>query len=163
MTVSIIVARAENGAIGKDNDLIWRLPADLKFFKKTTMGGVMVMGRKTYESIGRPLPGRTTIIVTRNSEYKAEGCLLASSVAEAIEKARELGKDEVFLAGGAQIYEMAMPLADKIYLTEVKATFEADTFFPDLLADDWKEISREDHEADEKNPYAYSFVTFLKK
>lgn len=162
MIISQIVAVAENRAIGKDNDLIWRLPADLKYFKEITTGHHIIMGRKNYESIGRPLPNRTSIIITRNKDYKAEGCIIVHSLDEALKIANQNGETEAFIIGGGEIYKNSMELTDKIYYTEVHETFEADTFYPELDTSIWKEVSREKHFKDEKNTYDYSFVKFVK-
>ncbi|MEJ8801695.1 dihydrofolate reductase [Pontibacter sp. H249] len=160
--VSIIVATAENNVIGKDNQLIWHLPADLKHFKQLTMGHPILMGRKTFESIGKPLPGRTSIIITRQEDYEAEGCIVAPSVQEAIQKAKELD-EQVCIIGGAEIYKQALPLTDCIELTKIHHSFDGDTFFPDLNADDWEVIAEEKHEPDEKNKYNYTFKTLRRK
>ena len=166
MKVSLIVAVSENGVIGKDNDLIWHLPKDMRFFKETTMGHHVIMGRKNFESIPhkyRPLPDRTNIVITRQSEYKAEGCIVVDSIEAALEIAKNNGDIEPFIIGGGQIYRLALEanLIDKIYLTKVHCSFEGDTFFSDLNTD-WKEMERIDHKADEKHDYAYSFLTFEK-
>jgi dihydrofolate reductase len=161
MTISLIVAKSENNAIGKDNDLLWHLPADMKYFRNTTMGHFVVMGRKTLESFDKPLPGRTTIVVTRNNHYRAEGCLTFHSISDAIKLGQEHKQKEIFVLGGAEIYKQALDqdLIDKMYITEVKAVFEnADAFFPEYDLLKWKETKREEHEPDEKNEYAYSFV-----
>ncbi len=164
MIISQIVAVAENGAIGKDNDLPWRLPADLKFFKQTTLGHHMVTGRKNYESIGRPLPGRTTIILSRNPDYAVEGCEVFQNLDEAIEIAQRNGEEELFIIGGAQIYLESLPVTQKIYMTEVETSVpDADTFYPELDITEWEEVSRERHLANEKNPFAYSFVVFERR
>jgi dihydrofolate reductase len=162
MIKSMIVAVSENEVIGKDNQLIWHLPADLKFFKSLTMGHHMIMGRKTFDSIGKALPGRTSIIITRNKNYTPpEGCLVAYSLEEAINKANENKDSEAFIIGGAEIFKQAEGICDKIYYTEVKATFDGDTFFHlDKLK--WKAIKREDHLKDEKNKFDYSFVEYLR-
>ena len=166
MKVSLIVAVSENGVIGKDNDLIWHLPKDMTFFKETTMGHHVIMGRKNFESIPHkysPLPNRTNVVITRQSDYIAEGCVVVNSVASALEIARQNGDTEPFIIGGGQIYKLALGanLVDKIYLTKVHHSFEGDTFFPELNTD-WKEMERIDHKADEKHAYAYSFLTFEK-
>jgi dihydrofolate reductase len=160
--VAIVVAVADNNVIGKDNQLIWHLPADLKHFKSITMGHPMIMGRKTFDSIGKPLPGRTSIIITRQQDFKAEGCIVVNSVQEAIAKARELD-DTVCIIGGAEIYKQAMPLVDTIHLTRVHHTFEGDTFFPELQPEDWETVSEVQHEPDEKNKYKYSFLELKRK
>lgn len=162
-TITIIAAIANNNALGKDNDLIWYLPADLKRFKKVTTGHHILMGRNTYESIGKPLPNRTTVIITRNSNYKAEGCIVVNSIEKAIEVAKE--DEHVFVIGGAQIYKQAMEadLVDQLDITLVHQNFEADVFFPEIKTAIWKEASREDFEADEKNTYNYSFISYKKR
>lgn len=158
--VTIIAAIAKNNALGKDNELIWNLPADLKRFRKITTGHHILMGRKTFESIGKPLPNRTTIIITRSKDYFVEGCLVANSIEEAIKLAKE--DEQVFIIGGAQIYKESLEkeLVDTLDITEVKDDFEADVFFPIIDSSVWKEISREDFKADEKNKYDYSFVSY---
>ena len=167
MKVSLIVAVSENGVIGKDNDLIWHLPKDMKFFKETTQGHHVIMGRKNFESIPhkfRPLPNRTNVIITRQSDYKAEGCLVVNSVEESIEIAKQNGDTEPFIIGGGQIYKIALEqnLVDRIYLTRIHHPFEGDTFFPELNSD-WEELKREDRYADEKNKHNYSFIVLEKK
>ena len=166
MIVSLIVAVSENGVIGKDNDLIWHLPKDMRFFKETTMGHHVIMGRKNFESIPHkysPLPNRTNVIITRQADYTAEGCVVANSVEAALEIAKQNGDTEPFIIGGGQIYKIALEqkLVDKIYLTKVYHSFEGDTFFPELNSD-WKEIERIDCKADEKHAHDYSFFTFEK-
>ena len=162
MIISQIVAVAENNVIGKDNDLIWRLPADLKYFKNTTSGHHILMGRKNYESIGRPLPNRTSVIITRNKDYKAEGCIVVNSIEEALEVAKANGETEAFIIGGGEIYKSSLQQTDKIYYTEIHETFDGDTFYPELDKTIWKETAREKHLKDEKNPYDYSFVVYEK-
>ena len=161
--ITVIAAIATNNALGKDNDLIWHLPADLKRFKKVTTGHYIVMGRNTFESIGRPLPNRTTIIITRNKNYFKEGCLIAHSLEEAIELVEN--DDAVFIIGGAQIYKEAIEkdLVNQLDITRVHKEFEADVFFPEIDLNIWKETSREDFKADEKNKFDYSFLSFQKK
>lgn len=160
-TITIIAAIAENNALGKNNDLIWHLPADLKRFKKTTTGHHIIMGRNTFESIGKPLPNRTTVIITRNPDYKAAGCIMVNSLEKALEIAKE---DETpFIIGGAQIYKQAISIADKLDITEVHHSFEADVFFPEINKSSWKETNREYFTADEKNKFDYSFITYVKK
>lgn len=161
--ITIIAAIAKNNAIGKDNDLIWHLPGDLKRFKKTTTGHSILMGRNTFESIGRPLPNRTSIIITRNENYFKEGCLIANSLEAAIELAKE--EDEIFIIGGAQVYTYAIEnnIADILDITLVHDEFEADVFFPEIDLKIWEEVAREDFKADEKNKFDYSFLRFQKK
>ncbi|WP_298884539.1 dihydrofolate reductase [uncultured Polaribacter sp.] len=161
--ITIIAAIAKNNALGKDNDLIWHLPADLKRFKKRTSGHHILMGRNTFESIGKPLPNRTTIIITRNKNYFKDGCLIAHSLEEAIEMVKN--EDDIFIIGGAQIYKETIEkdLADQLDITLVHHKFEADAFFPEIDLNIWEESKREDFEADEKNIYDYSFVSYSKK
>jgi dihydrofolate reductase len=161
--VTIIAAIAKNNALGKNNDLIWHLPADLKRFKQRTTGHYILMGRNTFESIGKPLPNRTTVIITRNKEYYKDGCLIAHSLQEALDLAKE--ESHVFIIGGAQVYEHAMEnnLADVLDITLVHKEFDADVFFPKIDDSIWKETTREDFEADEKNKFAYSFVRYEKR
>ncbi|ARV07469.1 diacylglycerol kinase [Polaribacter sp. SA4-10] len=160
--VTIIAAIAHNNALGKDNDLIWHLPADLKRFKNVTTGNHILMGRNTFESIGRPLPNRTTIIITRNDSYFKEGCLIANSIENAIDLVEN--DADIFLIGGAQIYKEAIEknLAQRLDITLVHHGFEADVFFPEIDLTIWKEVTREDFKADEKNSYDYSFVSYHK-
>jgi dihydrofolate reductase len=160
--ITVIAAIASNKALGKDNNLIWHLPADLKRFKKVTTGHYILMGRNTYESIGRPLPNRTTIIITRNKNYFKEGCLIANSLEQAIEMAKPAA--QIFIIGGAQIYKetIAKDVALQLDITLVHHSFEADVFFPEIDLKIWKEVAREDYKADEKNDYDYSFVSYQK-
>ncbi len=160
MVTSIIVAKSENDGIGIENRLPWHLPADLKNFKNITMGHHMIMGRKTYESIGKPLPGRTTVIVTRDENYKAEGCIVVHSLAGALTKVELAGETEVFIIGGADVILQSESFADKIYLTVIHEEFPADVFLK--LNNEWKEIKREDFTPDEKNKYNYSFLQLTK-
>lgn len=159
--LTIIAAVAKNNALGKNNDLIWHLPADLKRFKEITLGHHIIMGRKTFESLGKPLPNRTTIIITRNPDYVVPGCIVVNELEEAIEAATE--DENPFILGGAEIYRQAMPFADILDLTLVHETFDADVFFPVIDMSKWAEISRQDFKADEKNKYDYSFVQYKKK
>ena len=166
MIVSLIVAVAENGVIGKNNDLIWNLPNDMKYFKETTQGHYVIMGRKNFESIPekfRPLPNRTNVVVSRQKNYKAEGCLLVHSLEEAISLAEKDGDQEPFIIGGGEIYKLALSadLVDRIYLTKVHQSFKGDTFFS-KLSDKWKEISRIYYDADDRHDYAYSFLVYEK-
>ena len=161
MILTIIAAIANNNALGKDNQLIWHLSADLKRFKKLTTGHHIIMGRKTFESIGKPLPNRTTIIITRNKNYKQEGCLVANSLEKAIKMVKN--DNTPFIIGGAQIYKEAIKIVDKLDITFVHHDFEADVFFPKIDLKIWKEISRESFKEDEKNKFDYSFVSFERK
>lgn len=157
MIVSLIVAMDEKGGIGKTGALPWRLPADLRRFKQLTMGHHLIMGRKTYQSIGRPLPGRTMIVVTRNREYQPEGCLVLGSFEAALDLARERGETEVFVIGGSEIFAQALPIADRLYLTRVHAAVQTDVSFPPFNEEAWVEKGRQLHPADEHNPYASTF------
>ncbi|OFX85653.1 MAG: dihydrofolate reductase [Bacteroidetes bacterium GWF2_33_16] len=161
MMISIIAAVAENNVIGRENKLIWHLPKDLKHFKETTTGHYIIQGRKTFESFGKPLPNRTTVIITRNQNYKVDGCIVVNSLQEALDIA--INESEVFIIGGGKIYEQAMPIADRIYLTKVHHSFEGDTFFPEINMNEWNEISRLDFEPDEKNPYPFSIIVLDRK
>lgn len=156
--ISAIVAMSENHVIGDDNQLPWHLPADLKHFKTITSGHPILMGRKTYESIGRPLPNRTNIIITRNASYEAPGCIVVQSIHEAVERAAAIGSNEIFIIGGAEVYKQLLPNIERIYLTIVHDVFDGDAFFPEFNANDWIEKERARHDADENNEYAYSFI-----
>lgn len=158
--ITIIAAIGKNRELGKDNDLIWHLPNDLKRFKKVTSGHDVIMGRKTFESLGRPLPNRTNIIITRNKNYKAEGCIVVNSLEAALNTATDANP---YILGGGNIYSLAIKIADVLDLTLVDAELEADVFFPEIDTEIWKETSREDFKADEKHEYNYSFVTFKRK
>lgn len=157
ITISLVVAAAENNAIGKNNTLLWHLPNDLKFFKNTTWGMPVVMGRKTFESFNKPLPGRRNIVITRNNDWKAESTLRAADLQEAINLAEQEAVREIFIIGGGEIYRQAMPLAKKIFLTRVHADFDADTYFPDIDTAQWRLQSAMPFPADEKHLYAYTF------
>jgi dihydrofolate reductase len=152
MSLSLIVARASNGVIGKDNQLPWHLPADLKYFKAVTMGKPIVMGRKTFQSIGRPLPGRQNIVVTRNPDFDSNGITVVHSVEAAIAAANQVA--EIMLIGGTELYKLSLPLVDRIYLTEIHQNFDGDAHFP-LLNSQWQEISREDHVSDAGLGYSF--------
>ena len=157
MKISVIVAMAANRVIGHENRLPWHLPADLKHFKATTLGKPVVMGRRTWESIGRPLRGRNNIVITRDTAYTAEGCVVVHSLDEAIRAAGEAA--EVMIIGGAGLYRQALSLADTLYLTLIHGEFAGDTHFPQWRQDEWRETGRIDHEPDENNSHAYSFIT----
>ncbi len=163
MIVSIIAAVAENGVIGRDGDLPWRLSSDLRRFKEITLGKPVVMGRKTWDSIGRPLPGRANIVVSRNADFVADGADVAADIDAALEIARrraaETGADEIFVIGGAALYEAALGLAGRLYLTEVQAAVSGDTHFPDVDRALWREIARETRPAGEKDDHPHAFVT----
>jgi dihydrofolate reductase len=157
MIVTIVVAISENHVIGKDNKLLWYLPNDLKHFKNITTGHTVIMGRKTYESVGKPLPKRRNVIITRQA-ISIEGCEVVNSIEAALNFCA--GEEEVFIVGGAEIYRQALQLTDRIYLTVVHKEFEGDSFFPEISNAEWKVVFREDHDPDEKNLLPYSFVTY---
>lgn len=159
--ISMIVAADENNVIGKDNQLIWHLPDDLKFFKQKTSGHCIIMGRNTFESVGKPLPNRTNIIITRDKNYAAEGCVVVHSLEAALEKAHEVDPNP-FIVGGEQIYRLALPLAETIYLTRIHHEFEGDRHFPGL-GDEWVETESIPHTTDEKHAYAFTFKTYEKR
>ena len=161
MRVSLIAALARNRVIGRNNRLPWRLSADLKHFKALTMGKSIVMGRKTFESIGRPLPGRTNIVLTRDTGFRAPGCIVVHSIDEALQAAA--GQEEVMVMGGADLYRQLLPRADRLYLTEVKAEVAGDAWFPDFEAADWREQERVSCQADADNEYDYDFVVWDRK
>ncbi len=166
MKIVLIAAFAQNRVVGINNKLPWHLPEDLKYFKRTTTGKAIIMGRKTYDSIGRPLPNRTNIVITRNSDFKAEGVKVVSSLEAAIELAKEVnyinGIEEVMIIGGASIYEAALPMADRLYLTHVHSDVKGDAYFPEVNFSQWHEVAREDYQASDNNPYDYSFVVYDK-
>ncbi len=158
----MIAAMGKSRVIGKNNDMPWHLPADLQHFKKTTLGCPIIMGRKTYDSIGRPLPGRLNIILSRNTKLQIEGCSVVNLLDDALELAKQSDADEVFITGGAHLYDRFLKEADRLYLTLIDEEFEGDTYFPDYTQLNWKEVAREDHLADDKNAHNYSFVTLDK-
>lgn len=159
MKISIIAAIAQNNAIGIDNKLLWHLPSDLQFFKKSTLNCTIIMGRKTFDSIGKALPKRKNIVITRNPQFNAAGCTVVQNLSEALSHA---DSEEVFIVGGANIYEQSMHIAHKLYITHVHERFEADTFFPAIDSSIWKEVFREEHYKDEKHAYDFSFVIYEK-
>jgi dihydrofolate reductase len=161
--ISLIVAAAKNNAIGKNNQLLWHLPNDLKFFKNTTWGTVVIMGRKTFESVNKPLPGRINIVITRQAEWKAEGVIVSTDLNDALQKAAATNCKEYFIIGGGEIYKQSIAMAGKIYLTRVHASLEGDTFFPAIEENEWELVSNEDFKADEKHAFAYSFQIWKKK
>jgi dihydrofolate reductase len=160
MTVSLIVAVASNGVIGREGGLPWHLPADLKHFKRTTMGHHLIIGRRTWEEVGLPLPGRTMVVVTRSRNFAPDGVCVVRSVEEALALASS--DEEPFIGGGAQIYRIALArdLVDRIYLTRIHSEIEGDTIFPEIDLDAWRLVSEEHHEADKKNKYPYSFLVY---
>lgn len=159
--IAIIVATDKNGVIGKDNDLPWRLSADLKYFRRVTMGKPLIMGRNTHESIGRPLPGRQNIVVTSAPAYLAEGCTVVHSIHEALAACGDA--EEVMVMGGASLYRQMLPLANVIYLTQVHAEVAGDTWFPDWQQHEWIQTQAEHHQADDNNQYDYSFLVFERR
>jgi len=158
MILSIITAMDENRLIGKENGLPWKLPADLQFFKKVTMSKPIIMGRKTFESIGRPLPGRRNIIITRDQSFRADGCEVVFSPESAVDAVSNV--DEAMVIGGANIYQQLIPSADRLYLTKVAGEFDGDAWFPEINFSEWQLSEKEDHLADEKNETDYSFQVF---
>jgi dihydrofolate reductase len=163
MTVSAIAALSKNKVIGKNNDLPWRLPDDMKFFMETTKGHHVIMGRKNYDSLQdkfKPLPNRTNIVITRQKDFKAPGCIVLNAVEPGLEIARKNSEEECFIIGGAEIYKLAMPYTTRLYMTEIDADIEGDTYFPDFKKEEWKEISRKHHPADERHKYAFDFVIY---
>jgi dihydrofolate reductase len=162
MTISLVVAAAENNAIGKNNQLLWHLPADLKFFKNTTWGMVVIMGRKTFEAVNKPLPGRINIVITTQSDWKADNTWTASSLDDALRQAETTNCKEIFIIGGGEIYKQSMAIADKIYLTRVHANLDGDTFFPEMNGK-WALASNTDFKKDEKHAYDFSFQVWEKR
>lgn len=166
MKVSLVAAVAANGVIGKNNDLPWRLPDDMKFFMEKTKGHHVILGRKNYESLPpkfRPLPQRTNIVVTRQRDYKAEGCIVVHQFEDALKYAENHGEHEVMVVGGSDIYKLSFPYADYLYLTEVLAPVDGDVYFPEFDRAEWQEVSREHHPADERHKYAFDFVLYERK
>ncbi len=162
--LAVIVAVSENGVIGRNNALPWHLPEDLRYFRRVTMGKPVIMGRKTHESIGRPLPGRTNIVITHNSEYSADGIRVVPSLEAALRLAADIalidGAGEAVVIGGAQIYAEAITVADRLYMTRVHAAVTGDASLPEIDWAVWREVGREDHAADSANPYDYSFLVY---
>jgi dihydrofolate reductase len=167
MKIALIVAMSQNRVIGRQNQMPWHLPNELKYFKRMTIGKPTIMGRNTFESLGKPLPGRPNIIVTRNVEYDADGISVVNSVEDALDLAAQLvdhdAAAEAMVIGGAQIFDVTLPLADRIYLTEVHAIVDGDVFFPEFARAEWRLLSREDHAADAANPYAYSMLVLERR
>lgn len=161
MRLSIIAALTTNNVIGRDNGLPWRQSTDLKRLKNLTMGHHLIMGRKTWDSVGKALPGRTSVVITRRDDFQAEGAIVVQSLEEAIELVEKSGDEEPFIAGGAEIFQLAMHRADRMYLTRIHVELEGDTFFPDFDdVTEWRLTDSEHFEADEKNQYPYSFLTY---
>lgn len=158
--ISLIAAMDQNRLIGRDNGLPWRLPNDLKFFKRTTLGKIVLMGRKTWESLGRPLPQRDNWVLTRDPAFAAEGCRVFHRLEDAVAAA---GERELVVIGGAELYRQTLPQTQRLHLTEVHGQFEGDAWFPALDPGQWRELSREDHPADAQHPCAYSFVCYERR
>lgn len=159
--LAIIVALSENNVVGIENRLPWKISADLRRVKALTMGHHILMGRKTHESIGKPLPGRTNVIISRNGNYSAEGCVIVNSLDAALELAKQ--DPEIFVFGGGEIFKQALPLVQKIYMTRVHTNIDGDTYFPELNPEEWQLTEEERHAADEKNEFDYSFLTYERK
>lgn len=161
--LKILVAFDENRVIGKNNTLIWHLPADLKRFKTLTTGHVIIMGRKTFESIGKPLPNRTSIVISRQADLQIDGAIIAHSVEEAILKAKSITREDIFIVGGAEIYALSLPLADQILVTQLHDIFEGDAYFPEIPTETFEVTEKERGITDEKNAYQYSYITYTRK
>lgn len=157
--LSLIVAMAENRVIGKDNRIPWHLPADLAYFRETTMGHTVVMGRKTFESIGKPLPGRKNVVLTRNRDFEADGVTVIHSLEELM-RLDDHQEEEVFVIGGAEVYALALPIAQRIYLTLIHTSVEGDSYFPRWEEKEWRLVSRRTGDRDQANPYQYEFLLF---
>ncbi|MGV3591125.1 MAG: type 3 dihydrofolate reductase [Gammaproteobacteria bacterium] len=167
MKVSLIVAMSQNRVIGRENQMPWHLPDELQYFKRVTMGKPVLMGRNTFESIGKPLPGRPNIVITRNTDYEVDGISVVNSVEDALDLAEQLTEHdanaEAMVIGGAQIFAATFPRADLLYLTIVQAEVEGDVFFPEFPAEEWRLVSREERDANERNPYPYSVLVLERK
>lgn len=166
MEIAMIAAVAENGVIGKDNDLAWSLPDDMKYFMNTTKGHYIVLGRKNYDSLPpkfRPLPNRTNVVITRQSDLQLEGAHIVNTLEEAFEFCKKNNQEKIFVIGGGQIYKLALPYADTLYITEVHHSFDGDTYFPEFDKSDWEEVSREPHGMDERHLYPFNFVVYKRK
>ncbi len=163
MLISLIAAASENNVLGKDQDMVWHLPDDFKFFKRQTEGHYIIMGRKTFSYFDKPLPNRTSIVVTRNGDYTADGAIVTHSIDDAIEIARQGGEQEAFIIGGGEIYRQTLDRADRIYLTRVHATLEGDAFFPDFDESKWDILSEEYHEKDERHDYPFTIYIMERK
>ena len=159
--ITVIAAVAENNALGKENQLLWHLPDDFKRFKTLTSGHYIIMGRKTFESFPKPLPNRTHVIISRQANYQPEGCIVVNSLEQAIEACPKT--EEVFIIGGGEIYRQSIAVADKLDLTKVHATFEADTHFPEVDLSEWQLVFEEYHPKDERHDFAFTFQTYLRK
>lgn len=163
MIISIIAAIGNNNVIGINNSLPWNLPADLARFRQMTKGKTVIMGQRTFESIGKPLSERINIILSRDEKFSPEGCIVVQSVDQALNAARKTGAEEVMICGGVSVYNQFLPLADRMYLTLIEGNFQGDSYFPDFDYDDWKKIERVENEPDKDNPHKYVFVVLEKK
>ncbi len=163
MIISLIAAVAENNVIGKNNKLPWYLPEDLKYFKKITYGHHVIMGRGTYESLGKPLSGRTNIIITRQKDYEVPQCIIAGDLKSAYIYAEKYGESEVFVLGGGNVFSQALSTADKMYITRIFHSFQGDTFFPEFSLAEWKLVSEKRYDADERNKFPHSFQVYESK
>lgn len=167
MNIALIAAVASNGVVGRNNQLPWQLGEDLRYFKRTTLGKPVIMGRRTWDSIGRPLPGRANIVVSRQADLQIEGALVVSDLAAALDQASHIAAsencDEIMIIGGAEIYRLAFTFANRLYLTEIHAEFEGDAWFPQWDRESWRECSRETHAAGDANPFDYSFVIYQRE
>lgn len=170
MKISLIAAVAANGVIGRDNDMPWHLPDDFAFFKRKTSHHPIIMGRKSLEALGKALPNRTNIVITRNADFSADGVIVVHSLDDAIaeatndiEQKREQSTDEIFVIGGAEIYKMALPAANRLYITEIHSDFDGDAYFPSFNKNEWQEVSRQPHAADDRHKVPFDFVTYERK
>ncbi len=163
MRITLIAALADNGVIGLDGGMPWRLPADLKHFKRSTLGKPLIMGRRTFDSLGKPLPGRTSIVVSRQPGLEIEGCVVVAEPEAALQAAEASGADEVMVVGGAEIYAQLLPRAERLLLTHVHAEIDGDTRFPELDLSGWRELERRERLADARNPHDLSFVTYARR
>ncbi|MVM36556.1 dihydrofolate reductase [Spirosoma sp. HMF3257] len=160
MKISLIAAVAENGVIGLNNDMPWHLPDDFAFFKRKTSHHPIIMGRKSLEALGKPLPNRTNIVITRNPDFTADGVTIVHTLEDAIANTKAINQMEIFIIGGAEIYKLALPLATTLYLTEIHQAYEGDAYFPDFDKSEWQEVSRKPHPADERHAVAFDFVEY---
>ena len=163
MKISLISAVAQNGIIGRTNDLPWHLPDDFAFFKRKTSHHPIIMGRKSLEALGKPLKNRTNIVITRNQGFSVEGVVVVHTLEDALAEAKAVNQDEIFVIGGAEIYAMALPVATTLYLTEIHKAYEGDAYFPSFDKADWQEVSRSPHPADERHEAAFDFVEYERK
>lgn len=161
MTLTLIAAAAENNALGKDNDLVWHLPDDFKRFKQITSGHYIIMGRKTFESFPKPLPNRTHVIISRQKDYTAEGCIVVNSLDDAIAACPQ--DEEVFIIGGGEIYRQSIERADKIELTRVHTSVEADAFFPEIDSNEWELVNEDYHPKDDRHKFDFTYKTYIKR